>query len=176
MAEIAESFKAVWHERTRLYQDVQRLQEQLADLQNKTERARADHDDLLSKLEHSQANVRELTAAMEQLEPAQDAHGEGAQLSAAERGQLGQLLEKLQEERDRLVEELRRVDAATAEERSSRDKLVRFLMEALKQVELASQTGSKAVAPHGEQNGGQGGASGEGRPPSDPASRDANTA
>lgn len=171
LAEIADSFAAVWNERTRLYEDVLQLRKQLAELREETERAVADRGALVSKLEHAQANARDLSAAMEQLEPSEE-----EQRSASERTQLRDLVEKLQNERDRLQEDLRRVDSATAEERSSREKLVQFLMEALKQVEMAGPGGSKARSEPGEKRGPQDGAPGEKQTSPGSAPKDANAA
>jgi chromosome segregation ATPase len=154
LADIADSFEAVWHERTRLYQDVLRLQEQLkreqaaiTTVRSEVERARADRSALLAELEQAQADVRQLRAAMEQLEPGDL---EAERRLAAERAQLREATDELRKERDRLLDEVRRMDAATAEERNMRERLVDFLLDGLKRVERVPLNGSEATVERGE--------------------------
>ena len=154
LAEIADSFEAVWHERTRLYEEVRREQAVGAQLRDEAERARADRDARVAELSRAQANIRELQAAMEELEPA-----------------YGQ--EELRKERDKLLDEVRRMGAATVEERRMRQKLVDFLLDGLKRVERAQANGSTADL--GEPQGRQNGALDEGQPSFGSAADDEHT-
>src|SRR5579862_6398458 len=103
LAEIADSFEAVWHQRTTLYADVQQLQEQLrrqeiahSDRQREdAERNNADRATLLAELEHAQTELQELRAAGEQLDAEQSERDQDEERSAAE-------LTRLQAEAERL--------------------------------------------------------------------------
>ena len=131
LAEIAESFEAVWHERTQFYEELRRDRAELTRLRDQTARADSDRDALIDELEQARASVRELQAVMEQLEPARDA--EGHLVST----------DDLRKERDRLLEEVRRMGVATAEERDTRERIIDFLLDGLKRVERTQANGSR---------------------------------
>jgi DivIVA domain-containing protein len=150
LAEIADSFEAVWHERTSLYEEVVQLREQLrqeeaaiAELRDEGERTKVDRDALLAQLELRQAEVRELRAAVKQVEHPPRDHTEEEYGSSAEGAQLRSVTEELRKERDRVLDEIRRGGAAAADERK---KLLEFLLDALKQVEGMSSNGLDAAA------------------------------
>ena len=138
LAEIAESFEAVWHERTQFYEELRRDRAELTRLRDQTARADSDRDALIDELERARASIRELQAAMEQLEPARDE--EGRLVSA----------EELRNERDRLLEEVQRMSAATVQERETRQRMIDFLLDGLKRVERTRGNGSNVdVGPSG---------------------------
>ena len=149
LGEIADSFEAVWHARTHLYEEVGRLRDQLnreeaatAELHDVAERIKADRDALLVELERKHAEVRELRAAIEQAEPALHDHTEQEHHSP-EQTQLGEVTEELRKEQDRLLDEIRRGGAAAAEERK---KLLEFLLDALEEVQRVPSNGLDATA------------------------------
>jgi DivIVA domain-containing protein len=147
LAEIADSFEAVWHQRTTLYADVEQLQAQLkrqetalADRQREqSERNETDRAALLAQLEHTQTELRELHAAREQLNTEQRERDQEQERSAAELTRLQTEAERLRNERDRLLEETRRWTTAIKEERQ---KLSDFLLNALNQVEQLTPNGT----------------------------------
>jgi cell division septum initiation protein DivIVA len=157
LAEIADSFEAVWHQRTTLYADVQQLQEQLkrqeiahGDRQRAdAERNERDRAALLAELEHAQTELQELRAAGEQLDAEQDERHEEQERSAAELTRLQADAERLRNERDRLLEETRRWTTVISEERT---KLSEFLLNALDQVEQVSTNGTTPAARQNELN------------------------
>ena len=144
LAEIADSFEAVWHERTRLYEDVLRLQEQLRGEQPAIMKLRDDAERTRSELKDAQANVRELRAAIDQREPTPGNRGQDERLTSAEPTRLNDAAEELRKERDQLREEVRRLAAVAAEERK---KLVEFLLDAQKQIERVPSNGLEAADP-----------------------------
>lgn len=147
LAEIADSFEAVWHQRTTLYADVRQLQEQLrrqeialADRQREhAQRSETDRAALLAELEQTQTELRELRAAGEQLDAEQSQRHPEQERSAAELTRLQAEAERLRNERDRLLEETRRWTTVINEERK---KLSDYLLNTLNQIEHVSTNGS----------------------------------
>lgn len=147
LAEIADSFEAVWHQRTTLYADVRQLQEELRQQelahgnhqQDELERARVERTAMLAELKRAQVQLRELQAAGERFDAEQDQRREEEEHAAAELARLEGEAERLRSERDRLLQEAKRWTAVIAEERR---KLSDFLLKALDQVERVSPNGS----------------------------------
>ena len=147
LADIADSFEAVWHQRTTLYADVRQLQEQLRrqelahgnQQRDALERAGAERTAMLAELKQAQVQLRELQAAGERFDAEQDQRREEEERAAAELARLQSEAERLQSERDRLLEEAKRWTAVMAEERR---KLSDFLLKALDQVERVSPNGA----------------------------------
>lgn len=106
LAEVADSFETVWHDRTRLYEEVVKLRETLraneaaaAALRAELEQVKAEHEQVLAGLER----YRSAQTPSEELPPHQD----------------------------RLLDELRGGRAADAEQRQQ---LLEFLLDALREI------------------------------------------
>jgi DivIVA domain-containing protein len=181
LAEIADSFETVWHERTRLFEDVRQLQEQLrqreaavAKLHDEAKRAETDRQALLAELERAHADVRELCAAMEQLEPPQSHRDEAGEQPSAELSRLRGAVEELRTERDRLLGEVQRLGAVSADERKMRKDFSDFLRNALTEVERVSSNGQEPPGPPSEAR--RDGSEDEGLQPARPKPEDKDSA
>jgi hypothetical protein len=107
LADIADSFEAVWHDRTRLYEEVQRLRGVLRENEAAAELLRADAERLEADHERALAELAEYRSSG-QVEP-----------------------DEVRQERDQLLEEIRGGRAASAEQRKE---LLEFLLDALRDV------------------------------------------
>jgi hypothetical protein len=130
LAEFADSFESVWHARTRLYEEVLGLRDRLkqeekivSELRAESERAAADRAALLTELERARASL------------------EGRSPVLPMPPQTGSV-ESFLQDRDRLLDEVTRRDVDTPEERQ---KLLEFLLDALKRVEQVPSDGQDAV-------------------------------
>lgn len=139
LAEIAESYESVWHQRSELYEEVKRLEAEvqdadgrdrlqneeakdlherltsreaaLANLREKAERLEADRGPLLAEVEQARTELGDLQMQIERLEGERSAGLREEQRSQAELVTLREEIERIQADRDGLLEESRRSEA-----------------------------------------------------------------
>ena len=128
LADVADSFEAVWNDRTRLYEEVLKLREQLRD---NGDAAAALH----AQIERIETEREKVVAELAEYHSSEQTQSE------------------VQQERDRLLEEIRGGRAASAEQRKG---LLEFLLDALRQVGPLPGNGSHASAETGTQQLAQG--------------------
>lgn len=111
LAEITESFEAVWHQRTRLHDQVKRLQAEAEEADRRRQRQEAKVADLQERLQHKDEAFADVRKAAAQLEA-----GRGTLLAESERAQaevahLRATIERLEEERTKGHREQERLQA-----------------------------------------------------------------
>ena len=119
LADVADSFEAVWHERTRLYEEVLRLRDALRDNEAEAEALRADAERIKAHHERVLAELAEYRSS--------------GQFQSSE----------VRPERDRLLEDIRGGRATGAEQRKQ---LLEFLLDALREIGPLPSNGSATSA------------------------------
>jgi len=134
LAEIAASFEEVWHQRTRLFEEVQRLREQVEH-----------REELIARLQTEVAGLSgasEDTAGLdgEPLEPgaAPPAAAEADAAPTADTSVVEHMAAELREQSDHLLGEIHNGGVSSADERK---KLLEFLLDALRRVDEVSTNG-----------------------------------
>lgn len=159
LAEIADSYAAVWNERTTLYGQVLELRAQstageatIAMLRDEVERAKAECDTLLVQLEHAEALLGKSPAAVEPHDPGPgDRRGAEEATSFAEQIYRRTQADRPPEEPDPLYEDVLRPRAIAPGERDEPRKTLREMMvDALRESglgrsERASSNGSEGA-------------------------------
>lgn len=120
LEEIAQSFEAVWHQRSNLYEDVQRLRAEVQTADLGRELQDAEVADLYERLKHKDAAIANLGE-----EAKREATDRQALLAESERaqGELAHLREEIEDERSKRVEQEQRWQAELAQLREEAERL-----------------------------------------------------
>lgn len=121
LAEIAESFESVWHQRSDLYEEVKRLQAEVQDADRRQQLQNAETADLRELLKHQEAAIANLREEAERMEADRRALSADSQRARAE----------LAREQAHMTEKSKR--------------LSEFLANALEELESASVNGPASI-------------------------------
>jgi chromosome segregation ATPase len=111
LADIAQSFEKVWHERTDLYEEANRLRAQIQEADRGRERQDAETKDLRERLKHTEAESANLREEAKRLRSAREVLVAESERAEAEMTHLRQKVERLEDERSKGLREEERLHA-----------------------------------------------------------------